>query len=296
MPRRLALLCLLLAVNLAAATWEKTVFQGEAAWKSTGAAGVAIVSEARCRLLQLSPAGSDATLLNAPTEAQKKFHPEWEPNWGGHRFWLGPQARWVWPPLPEWENAAAEKVEIVGDALVLTHPRVNTAFPQLIREYAWEGARLRCTVKWRDDGRAYYGMHVFVVDAPTEIEVALAASPDAPEGIVAVRMDGTDTTGVLDRTPLKREGDTVRLVSGAEKWAKVGFRPQVFRVHRAGTPVLRVEPGPTTGAVVGACDHGYLSQLWVGPAFVPFAEVEQLSPFLLGDKSGWCSSTAYLSW
>ncbi len=284
------------ASETAAGIWTETRFLGSRAWQSRQGSQLAIVSEARCRLLYLGAADGSLNLLSAPAEPPAADSSNPSPNWGGHRFWLGPQQRWVWPPLAEWEAspAASASTSAAGAVLTLTHPRTDSLYPALTRDYAWEGTRLRCTVRWKDDGRAYYGMHVVAVEAPAEISAQLHRCQATPEGAVAVRMDGFDTQGVLSHPAATTTGDTLILRSGADRPAKVGLSPQPLRCARASGWSLVMSPGPTTGVPIGSSDQGFLSQVWVGLPRVPFAELEQLSPFLLGDKSGHCSSTCYL--
>jgi hypothetical protein len=300
-PSTLLLLLLLMTTAIAASTsetaagaWTETRFLGARAWQSRQGGQLAIVSEARCRLLYLGAADGSLNLLSAPANPPAADASDPSPNWGGHRFWLGPQQRWVWPPLADWEASPAASASAAGAVLTLTHPRGVSHYPTLTREYAWEGTRLRCTVRWKDDGRAYYGMHVVAVDAPAEISGQLHRCQATPEGAVAVRMDGFDTRGVVSHPAATVAGDTLTLRSGAERPAKMGLSPQPLRCARASGWSLVMSPGPATGVPIGASDQGFLSQVWVGLPRVPFAELEQLSPFVLGDTSGLCSSTCYL--
>jgi len=286
-------------VNAYAATtgtpdWTRTEFLGAPAWQSQSGNTLAIVSEQRCRLLYLGTADRSLNLLSAPAKPAEPTPDNSAPNWGGHRFWLGPQARWIWPPLKGWEFSAAAKCSTSGGELSLSQPSSDANYPDLTRSYAWEGTRLRCTVSWKDDGRAYYGMHVVAVDAPAEISAVPTTSPTAPEGVVAVRIDGFDTTGITAHPAARRNGTALAFRTGSERNAKVGFTPQPLRCVRAAGWTLVMHPGPSTGVPIGASDAGHLTQLWVGQPHVPFAELEQLSPILLGDKDGLCSSTCFL--
>lgn len=278
----------------AGAAWTETQFLGAPAWQSRQGAQLAIVSVARCRLLYLGAADGSRNLLSAPATPPPQDADNQAPNWGGHRFWLGPQARWVWPPLTDWEFTAAASVRVDGPTLILQHPAANKAYPALTREYAWEGQRLRCTVRWRDDSRAYYGMHVVAVDAPAEVHASLSPTPSAPEGAVGVRIDGYDTSGVLAHPAVTVSGAALTLRSGSPRNAKLGLVPQPITCTRRGGWTLVMSPGPSTGTPIGTSDAGHLTQVWVGQPAAAFAELEQLSPLLLGGKDGNCSSTCYL--
>ena len=302
MPARiLSFLFLLMTTALAASTssapntvWTETQFLGSRAWQSLNGKQLAIVSEQRCRLLYLGAADGTLNLLSAPTQPPAQNSSNMAPNWGGHRFWLGPQQRWVWPPKSEWEFAAAASVHTEGSVLYLTHPAGDKDYPVLTRAYAWEGSRLRCTVSWKDDGRAYYGMHVMAIDAPAEIHAKLAPSAATPEGAVLVRMTGFDTSGVLSHPAATKAGDELILRSGTSHSAKVGLIPQTLRCPRPHAWTLLLHAGPSSGVPIGSSDAGFLTQVWVGQPHVNFAELEQLSPILLGDDSGTCSSTCYI--
>ncbi|MFA5263835.1 MAG: hypothetical protein WC378_08400 [Opitutaceae bacterium] len=274
--------------------WNKTTFLNEAAWSSRQGEIMAIVSEVRCRLLYLGAADGSLNLLSAPSPRPIPTTSIPAPNWGGHRFWLGPQKRWVWPPISDWEFAPASSVRAKGAVLIMEHLCTDKNYPALTREYAWEGTRIRCTVRWKDDGRAYYGMHVIAIDVPAEIPVLLKRTEDRPLGLVFVEMNGCKTEGFLPHPAFRDAGGKGTLVSGSPKSFKCGLAPQPLRVARAGGWTLTAHPGPTEGATIGSSDAGYLSQIWVGDSHATFAELEQISPILLGDDSGKCSSTCYI--
>jgi hypothetical protein len=276
------------------ADWTQTSYNGEKAWASRRGSVLAVISEARGRLLYLGKGDGSANLLSASFPCAAPTNANSSPNWGGHRFWLGPQARWIWPPLTEWEYSAAAKTGVDGDVLKLEFPRTNPDYPALTREYAWQGTRLRATVRWKDDGRAYYGMHVVAVQAPAEIIATPHKTDAVPCGLVAVRIDGYDVNGFLPHPAIREEDGRAHLRSGLGKSSKYAFPIQTLSVPRAEGWVLAMHPGPSEGVPVGASDGGLLSQVWVGNAGSTFAEIEQLSPLLLGDERGQCSSTCFL--
>jgi hypothetical protein len=270
------------------ANWEKTIWQGEAAWISTQDNVRAVVTEARSRLIYLGSSDGAFNLLNAPTPL-----PDAGQNQGGHRFWLGPQCRWKWPPLKEWEFTPARLVCGRDGMLVLSQPQTNLAYPALTREYAWEGKRLRCTVRWQDNGQAYFGLHIVAINTPVAITVRLEKTKDAPAGLVAARMVDPEPPLHLPHPSITLDGDNATVRSDIKK-VKLGFVSQPLTVNRQHGWKLSVMPGPCSTPTSDAPDHGYLSQIWVGDKTNDLAELEQLTPSLKGDASGTCTSTIYI--
>lgn len=283
-----------LASALSAATpWHKTTWHGESAWSSSQENVTAVVSEARERLIYLGAADGSQNLLNAPTPLARPDAAHPGLNQGGHRFWLGPQHRWIWPPPAEWEYSAAESVSADGPVLTVREPHVNPDYPALTREYAWEGTRLRCTARWHDDGRPYFGLHVVPVDTPMKITVQLVKWDEVPAGMVAARMVAPEPAIQLPHPAVAIAGDRAALTAGVKK-LKAGFAPQALTIERPHGWTLSVEPGPFEGVALGSADQGYLSQVWVGGPDDTLAELEQLSPYLRGDAQGNCASSIYI--
>ncbi|MFT3784375.1 MAG: hypothetical protein QM790_20385 [Nibricoccus sp.] len=282
-----------LASFAATATWEKAEWQGETAWISVNEGVRAVVTEARSRLIYLGASDGSFNLLNAPWPQvlPSKDHP-W-PNQGGHRFWLGPQYRWVWPPPTEWEYAACLSAAAKDGVLTVHHAHVNKEYPALTREYAWEGKRLRCTVRWKDDGHAYFGLHVVAVNTPFEITARLQKTPEAPAGFVVARMVDPEKPIQLPHPSIALHDETAT-VHGGIKQIKLGFSSQPLTIDRPKGWKLSVIPGPCSVATSEVADQGYLSQVWVGNETHDLAELEQLTPVLKGDASGQCSSTIYI--
>ena len=283
------------ATNLSAdSVWEKTTWRGESAWSSAQGAVRAVVTEVRCRLIYLGSVDGTVNLINAPypqTLPDGKGH--W-PNQGGHRFWLGPQSHWKWPPLAEWEYSAAAGVTTDGPVLILQERHDDPAYPAITREYAWEGARLRCTARWTDNGRAYFGLHVVPVDAPLVVTVRLEKKPGVPAGAVLAQMVNPEPLLTLPHPSVTVEGDSATVRSGI-KVAKLGFVPQALTITRPSGWKLSVLPGPHEGVALDLPDQGYLSQIWVGgPSEHELAELEQLSPYLRGDAKGRCASSIFI--
>ncbi|HEU5080891.1 MAG TPA: hypothetical protein VFT72_16885 [Opitutaceae bacterium] len=275
-------------------TWEPTKWHDEPSWKSVRGQALAIVSESRGRLIYLGGIDGASNLLSAPAERGELLPGKPSPNWGGHRFWLGPQSRWGWPPPADWEFSSAVSAEAEGDRLILNEPRKNTAYPAIIREYAWQGNRLRCTARWKPGANSlpYYGMHVVPIEAPAVMNVGLVKSDDVPLGIVGIHGDKPDTAKVLPVASVTVDGDRATVTSGIVT-SKLGFHPQMLQVKR-GSWTLFVHPGPTHGVMQLSPDHGYTSQIWVGEKRYDFCELEQITPFLNPGEDGWCGSTIYL--
>lgn len=286
-----AVLAAALLVQPLQAAWTRTDWNGEPAWVAQRGPVCAIVSAARARLVYLGAADGTRNLLHASAGAPTAGA---DADWGGHRFWLGPQYRWKWPPPVEWEHSAAESVEARGEVLVVVLPRRDPAYPALTREYAWDEARLRCTVRWADDGRPYFGLHVIAVDVPFALTARLVKWEEVPEGFVAARMIAPPEPVRLPHPALAVAGDRLTLQSGRAT-VKLGFAPQPLAIARPQGWTLTVYPGPNDGVPVGVADQGYLSQAWAGGPKNVVAELEQLSPYLLGDAAHRCASTIYLA-
>jgi len=275
------------------ASWERSVWRGESAWVSVRDGVGAIVSEARSRLIYLGAPDGALNLLNAPWPRVLPGKDNPWPNQGGHRFWLGPQHRWGWPPPTEWEYAAVSSACIAQGLLVLRHAHLDPAYPALTREYTWDGSRLRCTVRWADDGRRYFGLHVVAVDTPFAITVRLEPSAAAPAGLIAARMIDPEPPLRLPHPAIAVEADRATVTAGICK-AKLGFAPQPLAIERPGGWRLAVHPGPCSQANSEMPDHGYLSQVWVGDDSGDLAELEQLTPHLGADAGDTCSTTIFI--
>lgn len=275
------------------ANWEKTVWLGETAWVSSKNNVRAVVTEARSRLIYLGAADGSHNLLNAtwPQVLPGKDNP-W-PNQGGHRFWLGPQHRWVWPPPADWEHSSVQAATAKDGVLILQHTHDNKAYPALTREYSWEAQRLRCTVRWEDNGQAYFGLHVVAVNTPFVIAAGLKKTADVPAGFVAARTIDPAKPIQLPHPSISLNGDTASVRSDCKN-VKLGFAPQALTIDRPQGWKLAVHPGPSSVATDEVPDQGYFSQIWVGDKTHDFAELEQLTPVLKGDASGRCSSTIYI--
>ncbi len=278
--------------NASSLEWQKTTWNNEPAWVAQNGAQEAIVSEARSRVIYIGPASGDHNLLSAPVPKAAPTPKIFAPNWGGHRFWLGPQSRWGWPPNTDWEFSAAQNVAMKGSELVITEVHHDLRYPSIQRVYVWEGEHLRCTARWRGGDKPYYGMHVVAIDVPAEIAPRLASWERVPFGLVAVRGDNSNATDPLPHPAITLKDGRAIAKSGIAV-GKFGFYPQTLSVRR-GAWTLLVQNGPVEGTPIESPDFGYLTQLWVGDEHATFCELEQITPFLLPDDHGWCGSTIYL--
>jgi len=274
-------------------TWEETVWQGEPAWASVQNKISAIVSVARARLIYLGKMDGSFNLLNAPVPQVHADKGNPWPNQGGHRFWLGPQSRWAWPPPADWEYSAAQSIRAQGAVLSLEHTHTNPGYPAVIREYAWENNRLRCTATWQDNGRPFFGIHIVAVDTPFIITARLEKTEAAPAGLVAAQMVAPEAPIVLPH-PAINVSDHHAVIRAGARTAKLGFMPQPLTIDRLQGWKLSVLPGPASVTTSESPDHGYITQVWVGDSAHAIAELEQLTPYLKGDTSGRCTSTIYL--
>lgn len=288
------LLSMTAATLSASPVWEKTTWRGETAWSSTQGAVRAVVTEIRCRLIYIGSLDGTVNLINAPYPQKLPDGENHWPNQGGHRFWLGPQSRWKWPPLPEWEYSVAAGVTTDGAVLTLHERHEDLSYPAITREYAWEGGRLRCTARWTDDGRPYFGLHVVPVDVPLSVTARLEKRAGVPAGAVLAQMINPEPPLTLPHPSITVEGDGATVRSGI-KVVKLGFVPQALTITRPPGWKLSVLPGPNEGVALDVADQGYLSQVWVGgPSEHELAELEQLSPYLRGDAKGSCASSIFI--
>jgi hypothetical protein len=177
--------------------------------------------------------------------------------------------------------------------LTVVQARIDPGYPAVVREYAWEGGRLRCTARWKDDGEPHFGLHVVPVDVPLTLVARLVRTDGVPAGAVAAQMVHPEPALSLPHPSVEVHGDLATVSSGI-KTVKLGFAPQALTIARPHGWTLSVQPGPCEGVATGAPDQGYLSQVWVGSPKDPLAELEQLSPYLKGDAGGLCASTIYI--
>jgi hypothetical protein len=182
---------------------------------------------------------------------------------------------------------------VVGSVLTLQHAHHDAGYPALTREYAWEGGRLRCSVRWPDDGRGHFGLHVLAVDAPLSISVRLEPRPGVAAGFVAARMIDPEPPVLLPHPAVEIDRGQATVRSGVRR-VKFGFCLQPLTVQRPGGWSLTMSPGPWADATPECPDQGYLSQVWVGEEGCELAELEQLTPHLRGGADAFCSSTIFI--
>lgn len=286
-----SLLWLLRSTGSAETIWKRIQWHEEAAWESHQKGIQAVVSEERARLIYLGTEEGRHNLLNAPLPRKEPLASDASPNWGGHRFWLGPQSRWNWPPPKDWEFSSAQNTEVIESKIVLHLSHRDPDYPEVEREYAWEGSRLRCTVRWRGGPRPFYAMQVVAIDLPAEMVVKLQPRDDIPQGLIRVVGDKPNHSP-LPHGAVNVEKDHATIRSGVAV-GKFGVAPQSLTVRRDNIDLI-LYPGPLHGTATDSPDLGYLTEIWVGDSSSKFCELEQISPYLLAADDGWCGSTVYL--
>ena len=294
--RRLMGGCLLAVVPMTSGftmerVWKEIEWRGEPAWESAASGWRAVVSAGRARLVHFGPVDSGHNLLHEVEVAEPFREGGPFPDWGGHRFWLGPQKSWEWPPHPDWEYSAAADIRILEDRLVVVMRDSDGLHPGLVREYFWLAGRLGCRVSWSDTDRPYYAMHVFAVPATTRVRVRPIPTVDVPLGFVRVTWDFPERPGSLP--PGAETGPDGRLVlRPAATASKLGFPPQELEGDSE-VGRLVISPAVTTGRVIHPPDAGFLTQAWICPEGGAFIELEQISPYLL-PENGPASSLVFL--
>ena len=281
MRRRFLALALVLSGTTAQA-WQPCAWNGEKAWQETSGPWLAIVSSERERLVYLGPARDpQLNLLFSPLDRTKG-------DWGGHRFWLGPQKEWsvFWPPLSEWEAKAAKSVEVNGDELILTEPHDDPALPALKRIYAWKSGGLVLTAEWSGGNRDWQGIHILQIPGTATARVRAPVSRDLPNGYALLPLaDRSAIETNFNESPcVTREKDllTIRR-QGTED--KIGVAAGEITV-REGAYGLRISPATYTGTVTGPTEDATVpTQIYAGTDAYPFLEVEQLTPRLRAPAS-----------
>ena len=172
-----------------APSWERTTWKGEPAWASRSGAWRAVVSEERCRLIELSEEGGQNLFYTCSREESARQVPPRPPT-GGHVFWLGPQSAWPksWPPALDWDGNAAKRVTASGAVLELEHAHTNTSLPQLFRRYSWEKGNLRCDVRWEHAVQPFSAVQIFQLPATSCALADLTKTAEAPQGFVQFPM------------------------------------------------------------------------------------------------------------
>ncbi len=252
--------------------WHRMDWNGEAAYVSTSAGWKAVVSLDRARLISFGPATSDANLLLAPpSRANRNIL-------GGHRLWLGPQAKWArgWPPPAAWEYDPPASHEEKDGRLLLHMADDGDGWPRLTRTYRWAGPRLVCGAEISGGNRPAQVIHILQVPADAVVRSHASPSDDFPAGYVMLPSTAGPFAARFSPPPhLHRSGDALEF-GFADAVLKVGFRPQPLVCVRPDF-ILTVERGTDQGRPAGAPDEGFFTQTYLGGR-EPFIELEQLSP------------------
>ncbi len=275
--------CLLLVVALwrlppaAGQDWTSGEWRGERAWSSVSGTGwTAVVSEERARLIALIPPGGSERESLLFADLKNEF------SWGGHRFWLGPQAAWasVWPPPADWETGAAARVEADGPRLRVEHRRTDADYPPLTRRYEWRGGRLHCAAEWSD--ARFQGIHIIQLPPEAVVRIRRLVTDGLPLGYALLPIFRRNDL-LVDRevSPAVAEvdGDVVTLRNRGVA-EKIGVAPGDI-VADVGGWCLAMIRGHMSGMSDRTPDLGLFTQVFLGSEESVFTEIEQLTP--LGD-------------
>jgi len=261
--------------------WREIQWRDERAYSASSGGFEAIVSVERGRLIYFGREGGGENLLYVPPDRRNPAE------WGGHRVWLGPQAKWArnWPPPAAWEASAAEKVTVEGERLELLMPSTADDWPRLRRIYRWENGELHCDA--RIDGGRRVAQIIHVVQVLENAEVAVQAEPsnEEPRGYVQLHLGrGDHPIKTFPEPPhLQAEGTKLTL-RHVGKMEKLGFRQQPLTA-RIGGETLRVKAGVSSGRVEATPDEGFVTQVYLSGSRAPLIELEQLSPLFARDQS-----------
>ncbi|MBK1876879.1 hypothetical protein [Pelagicoccus mobilis] len=265
------------------ASWESIIWNGEKAYQSAVGGSLAIVSPTRGRLVHFGSYGTGRNLLYSPTGLNKDF--------GGHRFWLGPQRIWNWPPPIDWERSQAN-CHLSGEALTLELPHTAPQFPRITRRYFWSGSKLACSCEWQPSATDHYAMHVLAVPRAERIKLRIQKSDSTPHGYLTIGLETNHPTS----SPAIRTNDQNAIIDPSKvssDGVKLGFPVQTicFESERG---TLSMEHGIYSGLNSAEIDSAYRSQIWCSNDS-EFTELEQISPVLEATSGEKVSHTIYLS-
>lgn len=278
--------------NPKSALWTPCTWHGENAYRSIRGEIHAIVSLQRARLVYFGSSDGKRNLMATPDRRILPNENEPSPDWGGHRFWLGPQKNWGWPPLADWEYSSVQSCMPHDESLQLQGPHANVAYPQIRRRYHWHDNELHCSCEWQSNDTPYYGMHVLAITPIDSLKLYIQISNTTPAGYLRIHLDGTDPTPLS--TIETRDGTaTLHSSDGQADGIKVGFPIQTI-AHQSKHGTLRMSPAKTKGVVTSEVDCGYRSQIWCRDTG-PFSEIEQISPYLKAPRGDWISCSIALS-
>lgn len=256
--------------------WEPTTWCGEPAYAATSAGWRAIVSVERGRLVAFGPAAdAGPNLLHSPATRTDPA------GWGGHRVWLGPQDTWPggWPPAKAWEYSAPARIEADGARLMLELPPSGTDWPDVRREYEWDGDALHCRVTARGGRRPAQIIQIIQVVPDAVVSARVKADERAPRGYVQLHLGRHPSP----QPAFARPAHVTELRDGAlelrfiNRTEKLGFAAQTLSA-RIGDIALDVSGGATSGRTRSTPDDGYVTQVYLGSGENQLIELEQLSP------------------
>ena len=259
----------------ATAAWTATTWHDAPAWSAQLGSATAIVSPGTGRLVWFGPTGGDNLLYLPPGGSLNVGGAQLH---GGHQGWLGPQARWNWPPPAGWE-AGAESTTVDGATITLQLPS-NEHAPRIERIYRVTPTGLACSLRWRDP-QAWSAMHVLQVPRTVQIApLTVVPSPEVPAGVIfAVELskDVLPEACVLD--------GLVLTLKPSKKAAKIFLPAQPLRATIGGQE-LTIDAATTHGVPAGAVAHELPTQVFLSQAGQPYLELEQCSTLLLPDTDG----------
>ena len=266
--------------TVSAAEWSAATWRGLPAFRSEQGGWTAAVCPQWGRLVSVT----------AP-DGQELLHVSDKPSLadcqggtaGGHMVWLGPQARWNWPPPAQWEYSAATSV-VSGGALSLQLPEGTPQQPGLTRRYAWTSEGLRCSVSWRAEGR-WHALQVFQVRADARVRLTPVVREGLPAGFAVRTGNGGmwDTSIRLPQPCLISEGSDV-IVQRADPFQKIFFPLQAPRISFGSWNLALERLAHDGGGENDEPDNGLPTQIFAGQAW-EMIEVEQASPMLDGSTT-----------
>ena len=282
---RWLLQCLLLGVLVVASSaalraeeWSPCHWNQETCWCSISGSWEAIVSSDRARLVYFGTGDGRHNLLYPPGAVDLATAPDW----GGHRFWLGPQWKWdpIWPAPPDWERSPADLIEVDGATLTMRSAHRATGLPQLSRAYTWLNGDLCVKATWVGD--SYQGIHIFQVPILAQIGAEGERSPTLPRGFGLLRAGSNQppmTRFAELPAVLKTSRDGQFMIRYRAVETKLGFNPRTLTVYE-GKYGFQLKRGQVTGRDCGKPDDGLLTQVYTGNSTNAYMEVEQLSAVL----------------
>lgn len=261
-----------------AGAWSPSQWNQETCWRSTSGHWEAIVSSNRARLVYFGTDDERHNLLY-PSGALDLAT---APDWGGHRFWLGPQWKWnpIWPAPPDWERSPADRIETDGATLTMRAAHRATGFPAISRAYTWLNGELRVKAIWAGD--SYQGIHIFQVPMTAEIEAKSESSLALLRGFGLLQAGSSQppTTRFANSPAVLKEIRVGQfLIRYRKVEAKLGFNPGTLTIYE-GKYGFRLERGDVAGRAGDRPDGGLLTQVYTGDSTNPYMEAEQLSALM----------------